>query len=83
MIWLRGHRHPVPLAPAGSSSPEYRHAVLLVDGRWVVDVTQRRFDPDADWPTVYDSIDAAARNWGYVIESEDPDGREHPLPAVE
>jgi len=40
-------------------------------------------DPDADRPTVYDSIDAAARDWCYVIQSEDPDGREHPLPAVE
>jgi hypothetical protein len=42
---------------------------VLVDGV-VIDATRCQFDPAADAPTVYASVDDAGRDWREVFEDE-------------
>ncbi len=77
-IRFKGHRDDVPVPhPEGDCREE--HLAVLVDGV-VVDATRRQFDPSADVPTIYASIDAAGCHWREMFE-EGVGLRTAPLPA--
>lgn len=78
-VWFKGHRHDVPCPhPGGDTSEE--HAAVLVDDQTVVDVSRRQYDPDAELPTVYVSVDASGRDW-LEVYVDDARSKTSPLPA--
>lgn len=77
-VWFKGHRWNVPFRrPDGDVREE--HTAVLVDDQTVVDITRRQYDPHADLPTVYKSVDAAGRDWREVLRGR---GSEHDSPAA-
>lgn len=78
-VCFKGHRHEVPFPdPEGDGRSE--HWVVDVAGIGVVDITRRQFDPDAELPTFYATVDAAGRDWTAVYVDE-MRTKLRPLPA--
>jgi hypothetical protein len=74
-VWLVGHRHPVPRNPPPRfHGAEIEHAVLCIADTVLVDLTRRQYDPRAEVPVVYASIEEAGRDWCYYVDEDCPDG---------
>ena len=70
-LWLVGPRSRQRRAGAGATGPD-QHCVVLVRSAVVVDLTRRQFDPGADFPTVYESLDQVGRDWNaYYDDGEE------------
>ena len=73
-LWLVSPRSRQRRAGAGATGPR-EHCVVLVRGAVVVDLTRRQFDPGADFPTVYESLNQVGRDWNYYYD--DGEERRH------